>query len=78
MTKNIYVCVGSSCHLKGSYDIIQRFKALIEESHADVTINASFCLGHCADGVSVKVDDMLYTGVTPDNADAFFAEHVLA
>ena len=27
----IYVCIGSSCHLKGSYNIINAFKELIAE-----------------------------------------------
>lgn len=76
MTKNVYVCVGSSCHLKGSYEILNTFKQMIENTGCDVVLNASFCLGHCADGVSVKVDDQLHTGVTPDNAEQFFLEHI--
>lgn len=48
----IYVCIGSSCHLKGSYNIINAFKELIAEYKLEdqVSLNASFCLGHCQHG----------------------------
>ena len=67
--KNIYVCIGSSCHLKGSYEIIEALKTLLAQKGLDkqVELNASFCLGHCIDGVTIKVDDHIVTGVTKDN-----------
>ena len=44
------VCVGSSCHLKGSYDVIQKLQKLIAENNLEdkVTLKASFCLGNCS------------------------------
>ena len=77
---NIYICVGSSCHLKGSYNII----ALMKESLAKhqltdkVNVSAAFCLGRCTDGVTIKVDDEIVTGVSPENFDQVFAQHVLS
>ncbi len=67
--KTISVCIGSSCHLKGSYDIIEALKALLAQKGLDqkVELNASFCLGHCIDGVTIKVDDHIVTGVTKEN-----------
>ena len=55
----IKVCVGSSCHLKGSYDVIQKLKSLIEEKELEnkIELKASFCLGNCSNGVSMKIDD---------------------
>lgn len=76
---DIYVCVGSSCHLKGSYDIIKRLEQLIEEHKLKdkVTIKASFCLGHCMDGVSAKFGDEFLVGLSPINVDRLFEKHVL-
>lgn len=76
---NVYVCVGSSCHLKGSYDIINKLKALIAEQGCSktVSLNASFCLGKCAEGVAVKIGETVHTGVTPENVETFFAERIL-
>ena len=46
---NIYVCVGSSCHLKGSYQIIELMKKALEDNGLtdQVNLSAAFCLGKC-------------------------------
>jgi len=76
---NIYVCVGSSCHLRGSYDIINLMKAAIESNHLENQINlsAAFCLGKCTDGVSIKVNDEIICGVSKDNFDEIFDQYIL-
>lgn len=75
----IKVCVGSSCHLRGSYDIINLMKAAIAEHQLDDTVNlsAAFCLGKCTRGVSIKVDDEIVTGVSTENFNQIFDEYVL-
>ncbi|MBE5039246.1 (2Fe-2S) ferredoxin domain-containing protein [Ructibacterium gallinarum] len=75
----ISVCVGSSCHLRGSYDIINLMKENIESRHLEdkVELAAAFCLGKCTDGVSVKIDDEIVVGVNKENFDQIFKEHVL-
>jgi len=54
----IKVCVGSSCHLKGSYDVIEAFKEVLKKYDVEdiVDLQASFCLGHCARGVTVRCE----------------------
>mgnify|MGYP002798204599 CR=1 FL=1 len=71
---NIYVCVGSSCHLKGSYQIIDLMKKALEENGLtdQVNLSAAFCLGKCTHGVSIKVDDEIVTGLNRDNFDDIF------
>ena len=73
------VCIGSACHLKGSYDVIERLKALIDQSGAKdrIELKASFCLGRCGDGVTVKAGDDFLEGVTPATVDRIFAEQIL-
>lgn len=76
----IYVCVGSSCHLKGSYDIVSAFKKLISENNLGdkVELSASFCLGHCSkEGVSVKIEDKIYN-VLPASVEEFFQKEVVS
>lgn len=77
---NILVCVGSSCHLKGSYDIIELMKKAIAEHHLEdkVTLKATFCLGKCGiAGVSIKVNDEIITGVSKTNFDEVFKTQIL-
>lgn len=76
---DIFVCVGSSCHLKGSYDVIKDFQRLIKLHKLEdkVNLNASFCLGHCTQGVAVKFDEVFAEGVSTDNIDDVFQKYVL-
>ena len=69
----IQVCIGSVCHLKGSYEIINKLEALLDENQLTdkVTIKAAFCLGDCVGAVCVKVGDTIYS-VQPDTVDDFF------
>lgn len=75
----ITVCVGSACHLKGAYDIIEIFQKLIALNSVEdtVTLKGSFCLGECSKGVSVKVDESGVMSLTPGSAEAFFKKYVL-
>lgn len=75
----ISVCVGSSCHLKGSYDVIQTFKACIAEHNLEdvLEISASFCLGRCQAGVSAKLDEEYLEHLSPDNAKEVFETVIL-
>ena len=74
----INVCVGSSCHLKGSYDVIQSLKKLIEENGLEnkVELKASFCLGDCSNGVSMKIDNRPIQNVTPENIEKIIYDEV--
>lgn len=77
----IEICVGSSCHLKGSQELVERFQKAIESDPpcADVTLAGTFCTGKCNRvGVTVVIDDETFTGVTPDGFDEFFKQNVLA
>ena len=56
----IKVCVGSSCHLKGSYEVIEAFKEVLKKYDVEdiIDLQASFCLGHCALGVTVGCEGL--------------------
>lgn len=74
------VCVGSSCHLKGSYDVIEKFKELIKRYDVEdrIELQASFCLGHCSEGVTVKADDRFILNVNGENAEEIFTNEILS
>lgn len=76
----ISICVGSSCHLKGSFDIINLMKENLEKYNLTdkAELGAAFCLGRCSStGVTIQVDDQVITSVTPDNFDDMFKTYVL-
>ena len=76
----IQVCVGSSCHLKGSPEIVELLQNAVEEHHLEdeVILMGSFCIGKCNRiGVTVQIDDDIHTGITKENFKEFFNENVL-
>lgn len=77
----IQICVGSSCHLKGSPEIVALLQTAIEEYHLEdeVTLTGSFCIGKCNRvGVTVQVDDEIHVGITKENFKEFLHEQVLS
>lgn len=76
----ICVCIGSACHVNGSYSIISELKKLIAEHQLEdtVVLKVAFCLGQCKSGVTIKIDEDLITGVTVNNIREIFAKRVLA
>lgn len=76
----IQICVGSSCHIKGAEEVVALFQKAIAERRleSDITLAGSFCIGQCNRvGVTVQIDDVIYTGVTKDNFNQFFKANVL-
>ena len=76
----VQVCVGSSCHLKGSPEIVELLQESIEKENLgdSVTLVGSFCIGKCNRvGVTIQVDDEIHTGITRENFKEFFREQVL-
>ena len=74
----ITICIGSSCHLKGSRTIIQKLEELITERQLNdkIELNGSFCMGECSNGVCVKINDELFS-VSPETVNTFFENEVL-
>ncbi|MDI3530726.1 MAG: hypothetical protein PWP60_575 [Candidatus Atribacteria bacterium] len=76
----ISVCVGSSCHLKGAYEIIKICQELIEKHQLEgkVELKGTFCCGKCSEqGVTVIINGETLSGVLPSNFEEVFQEKVL-
>lgn len=74
----ITVCIGRSCHLKGSRLVVASLQKLIAENNVSdkVELGGTFCMGKCQQGVCVAIGDEIYS-VSPDTVDEFFKENVL-
>ena len=75
----ITVCIGSSCHIKGSRQVVEQLQELIAKHELDgkVELGGTFCLGNCQQGVCVTVNDAFHS-VSPETVAEFFAAEVLA
>ena len=74
----VVVCIGSSCHVKGSRFVVEELEKLINENNvADkVELSGTFCIGKCEEGVCVTVDGKFFS-VTPETTKDFFKENIL-
>ncbi|MCQ2479270.1 MAG: (2Fe-2S) ferredoxin domain-containing protein [Clostridia bacterium] len=75
----VTVCIGSSCHIKGSRQVVEQLQYLINENNLGdkVELGGTFCLGNCQKGVCVTIDGQLFS-VTPDSTKDFFEENIKA
>ena len=78
MMLKITVCIGSSCHIKGSRQVVERFQQLIAENDLSgkVELGGTFCMGQCQSGVCVTVGDQIFS-VSPETATSFFEENII-
>ncbi len=75
----VTVCIGSSCHLKGSRQVVEGLQRLIAENSLKekVELGGTFCMNNCQNGVCVTVDGNIFS-VSPDTVDDFFKKEILA
>ena len=74
---NVTVCIGSSCHIKGSHAVVEQLQDLIVKKNLDdsVKLSGTFCMGKCQQGVCVTVDDEFFS-VSPETVDDFFEKEI--
>ena len=74
----ITICIGSSCHLKGSRQIVEELQRLVAEGGLKdkIELAGKFCMGKCDGDVAVTVDGK-YFSVKPEDAKAFFEKEIL-
>lgn len=75
----ITVCIGSSCHLKGSRQVVEKLQSLISKNNLkeEIELGGTFCMNNCQKGVCVNLDEDFFS-VSPDTVEEFFEKEVLA
>lgn len=73
----VTVCIGSSCHIKGSRQVVEKLQNLIKENNLGdkIELGGTFCMGKCQQGVCVSIDDDFYS-VTSENVEEFFEKNI--
>ena len=73
----VTVCIGSSCHIKGSRQVVEQLQYLIKENNLGdkVELGGTFCMGKCQQGVCVTVDNDFFS-VTPETTEEFFNKNI--
>ncbi len=75
----IIICVGSSCHLKGSKKVIEIFREEIEKNNLkNIDLSGSFCQGNCTEGVNIEINGQEISAVNEENAVKIFNKYLLS
>ena len=74
----VQVCVGSSCHMKASYQVVKTFDSLIKQHELEdiVKLKASFCMGQCLNGIATMVNEKHVNNVGFSNAEQIFYDEI--
>ncbi|MDE5619384.1 MAG: (2Fe-2S) ferredoxin domain-containing protein [Ruminococcus sp.] len=74
----VTICIGSSCHIKGSRSVVEQLQELVAENNLGdkVELSGTFCMGKCQQGVCVTVDDEFFS-VSPETVKQFFETEVM-
>ena len=75
----VTVCIGSSCHIKGSRPVVEQLQDLIakEQLNDKIELSGTFCMGKCRQGVCVTVDEDFFS-VSPETVASFFENEIKA
>ena len=75
----VTVCIGSSCHIKGSRSVVEQLQDLIasENLNDKIELGGTFCMGKCQQGVCVTVDGEFFS-VSPETVPSFFEKEIKA
>jgi NADH:ubiquinone oxidoreductase subunit E len=66
----VTVCVGSSCHIKGARQMIDRFNELLKTHGLSdrVELKGSFCMERCGEGLNWQIDEEQLTSASVEEA----------
>lgn len=78
---NIAVCLGTACYVKGSGDIINKFKQLLNIDVGECTPDGKFsleatrCIGACGLAPVLTVNDEVFGRLTVDDVEDILAKY---
>ncbi len=74
----VTICIGSSCHLKGSRQVVEELQRLVADHQLKdkVELAGQFCMGNCQNGVCVTVDGEQFS-LKPESTKQFFEEQIV-
>ena len=75
----VTVCVGSSCHVKGAREMIERFSGFLAAANLEgkVELKGSFCMEHCGEGINWQINDEIFSSSSVEDGAEMFQQKVL-
>jgi len=75
----VTVCVGSSCHIKGAWEMIGRFNDFLSKEGLEdkVELKGSFCMERCGEGINWKINDEILSSSSVEEGVKMLQKKVL-
>ena len=79
MPTHVTVCVGSSCHVRGSREVLKRFAELMKQNglEDEVVLSGSFCMDRCGEGMNWRIGDEDMSSASVAEAEAVFRRRLI-
>ena len=76
MSVKVTVCVGSSCHVRGSRSVLARFSEILEEQGVPyrVSLVGCFCMDRCGERMNWKFEDQDISSTSAEEAEQTLRE----
>jgi len=77
------VCMGTACHVRGAPQIVEEIERKLDVKVGETTADGQFtletvnCIGCCAIGPVVVVDEKYYSNISPNKIDPILKEYKL-
>jgi NADH:ubiquinone oxidoreductase subunit E len=76
----VTVCVGSSCHIKGAREVIDRFNELTKTYGLQdrLELRGAFCMERCGEGLNWQIDEEPLTSASVEEAVETFIRRLVS
>lgn len=77
----VSVCLGTACHVRGAHRVLEQIERNLKISRGETTNDLKFtletvnCMGCCALGPVVKIDDEYFGEMRADKVDSLLARY---
>lgn len=77
--QTLFLCMGSACHQLGGFRLVPQIEAFIHQHGLEdrLELKGAFCLEKCEHGRSLKFQDRVHTGLTPENLETRLLNEIL-
>lgn len=62
----VEICQGTSCHLLGSQELTDAVNSMGQSIRDRIDLRRVDCLKSCRKGPAVRIDDVVFTAMTPE------------
>lgn len=72
----VEICLGTSCHLMGSQDILDAIESLPPDKRGKIDLRGVTCLKTCRKGPNARINGVVLSEMTPERTLAVIEDNL--